>query len=63
MRIDELPFEEQDGTPYCFSCGAVRSKEELSTCTRCGAPLCGMDGCKSRCECEDILDGILDEIG
>ena len=55
MVIDYLPVEQQAGTPYCVSCGEVCPLEQLGVCTRCGAYICGLNGCNSRCECEDIL--------
>ena len=62
MVIDDLPIEQQGGTPYCVSCGAVRSEDELSTCALCGAYLCFKDGCTGHCECQDEMDAVLDQI-
>jgi hypothetical protein len=57
MYIDELPIDQQDTTTHCYSCGAVRSPEELGECTRCGDPICGLadSDCPSTCSCDDKL--------
>jgi hypothetical protein len=36
----------------CACCGVIRPIENLGECARCGAFLCGMDGCVSECSCE-----------
>lgn len=61
MLTDDLPIEYQDCTPYCHSCGTVRAAADLGTCPRCGAPLCRMDGCSGRCECDDVLEELRHE--
>jgi len=51
MLIDDLPDSEQQTTPYCYSCGEIRSEEEMSRCAKCGALICLLDGCKGLCLC------------
>jgi len=62
MQVDQLPAHRQETASYCHSCGEVRSEAELSICRRCGYRLCGMDGCVSRCACDDAFTILMAEI-
>jgi hypothetical protein len=55
MRLHELPLNQQDSAVYCHSCGTIRTEDELSFCILCGARICGLEGCRSLCACDDAL--------
>lgn len=70
MYVDQLPAHQREIASYCHSCGELRSEDELGTCFHCGYQICGMDGCTSRCACDDAsaslmaeIDGALETIG
>lgn len=36
----------------CNSCFTAHSSDETGNCTRCGAGICGLNGCTGECICE-----------
>lgn len=46
-------------TQTCYSCGEHRTEGQLGTCLSCGARICGMNGCRLACACDDARQELI----